>query len=226
MNVYAISDLHLTGAAEKPMDIFGPAWEGHFDKISKHWIKNVSDEDIVLLAGDLSWAMRLSEAVVDLKGIGALPGRKVIIKGNHDFWWGSVSKVREALPENIYAIQNEAVKIDNVIICGSRGWINTGGLKDRKIYDRELIRLELSLKAMRNIYNEGDRVIGLTHFPPFSNNLDSMPMTELFSKYGVTKVVYGHLHLPNKIDKVIELKGVRYYLTSCDILKNKLIKID
>ena len=122
MKIFAISDLHLSNSCDKPMDIFGGNWEGYTDKIIQNWNKRVGTEDLVLIAGDISWAMKLEEAQADLDWIDKLPGRKIIIKGNHEYWWKSISAVREILPQSIMAIQNDAIKIDDFIICGTRGW--------------------------------------------------------------------------------------------------------
>ena len=127
MRLFAIADLHLPGGANKPMDVFGKHWEGHFEKICDSWRENVSGEDIVLLPGDLSWAMQLEEAMGDLARIGTLPGRKVLLRGNHDYWWGSIGKLRERLPGGMYAIQNDAVALDGLTVAGSRGWTHPDG---------------------------------------------------------------------------------------------------
>ena len=122
MAIFALSDLHLPLGIDKPMDIFGGNWEGYTDKIIENWKAKVSADDIVLIAGDISWAMKLDEAKADLEWIDKLPGKKIIIKGNHEYWWKSISAVRELLPASMMAIQNDAIKIDNYVICGTRGW--------------------------------------------------------------------------------------------------------
>lgn len=230
MKIYAISDLHLSETTDKPMNIFGPRWEGHFDIIRNDWNSKVTDEDIVLLSGDLSWAMKLEEAIPDIALINELPGRKVIIKGNHDYWWSSGSKVRGILYPNMFAISNDAIRIDNVILCGTRGWLindNNSTPSDKKIYDREIIRLKLSLDAMAKIRREDDIVIGMMHFPPFNSSLQNTELTDLFNEYNITKVVYGHLHGPkSRAEKLVNKGNVNYYLTSCDLVDNKLILIN
>ena len=147
--IYSISDLHLGTCVDKPMDIFGKKWEGHFDKIKEDWLKKVKAEDVVLLAGDLSWAMTIGEVKEDLAAIAALPGKKVLLKGNHDYWWQSLAKVKGVLPEGVYVVQNDVLRIGKYLFCGSRGWTTESDAEeDKKIYERELIRLELSLSAM------------------------------------------------------------------------------
>lgn len=230
MKVFAISDLHLSINNEKPMDIFGPVWEGYLEKIEDDWNEKVGDEDIVLIAGDISWAMRLSEAREDLQYLSCFKGKKVIIKGNHDYWWSAIGSVRAELVNKTYAIQNDAIKFGNIIVCGSRGWTIPEGEvdpQDEKIYKRELIRMELSLKTMQAMRKGGDRVIVITHFPPFNFRCEDSEMTKLFEQYNVDVVVFGHLHSYDKKQKMqIAKNGIKYYLTSCDLLENKLIEIE
>ncbi|MBE5736297.1 MAG: serine/threonine protein phosphatase [Clostridiales bacterium] len=231
MKVFAISDLHLSINSPKPMDIFGPVWDGYLESIEKDWNNKVSDDDVVLIAGDISWAMRLREAIPDLEYIGSLKGNKVIIKGNHDYWWSAIGEVRNSLADKTYAIQNDAIKIGNIVICGSRGWAIPDGdiptAQDEKLIKRELIRMELSLKSMSVMRNEGDKVIVMTHFPPFNYRMEDNDMTRLFEQYGVDVVVFGHLHKYDKNQKMFfEKNGVKYYLTSCDLLGNKLQQIE
>ena len=143
MRVFAISDLHLSNACDKPMDIFGGRWVGYTQKIEKAWNETVQKDDLVLIAGDISWAMKLEEAVPDLLWIDSLPGNKIIIKGNHEYWWKSVSAVRQVLPASIQAIQNDAIKLDGLVICGTRGWDipeKSSSEEDIKIYKREIER--------------------------------------------------------------------------------------
>lgn len=230
MKVFAISDLHLSINNPKPMDIFGPVWDNYLEDIEKDWAEKVSDDDLVLLAGDLSWAMKLEDAKSDIDYVAKLKGKKVIIRGNHDYWWGTISGVRNNLGPNFYAVQNDSIKIGDYIICGSRGWtvpeIRELGQEDKKIYDRELIRLEMSLKSAKEKQQNGEKIICMIHFPPFNTKREDTGFTQLFEKYGITTVVYGHLHgnFP-KSDLVVEKNGVTYYLTSCDKTKNKLVEI-
>lgn len=152
MKLFAIGDLHLSHSSNKPMSIFGPNWDNHAERIAAAWRERVSDEDAVLIPGDISWAMQLDEARLDIEYIAALPGKKVIMRGNHDYWWGSISKVRDMLPCCMYALQNDTVELGSVTIAGSRGWICPGSSgfdseTDQKIYDREVIRLQLSLSG-------------------------------------------------------------------------------
>lgn len=208
------------------MDIFGKKWEGHFDKIKADWLKKVKAEDVVLLAGDLSWAMTIEDAKEDLARIAALPGKKVLLKGNHDYWWQSLSKVKAILPEGVYVVQNDVLRIGKYLFCGSRGWtMESDAEEDKKIYERELIRLELSLAAMSKVREEGDVVIGMTHYPPFGVSLEPTRVTELFEKYGVEKVIYGHLHGNVYAKKKVFLNGATYILTSCDLVDFSLVEV-
>lgn len=230
MKIFAISDLHLSINNSKPMDIFGPVWEGYLDKIVEDWNKKVTEEDIVLLCGDLSWAMRLEDTKADFDFLAALPGKKIIIKGNHDYWWSTISKVRSVLPNSVYALQNDALEIGDCIFCGSRGWLlednSAFGVNDQKIVDRELIRLEMSLQKATELKKENQKLICLMHYPPFDKFNQPTVFTRLIEKYNVDIVVYGHLHgkVPQVKEKII-LNDIVYYLTSCDMVKNKLVEI-
>lgn len=226
MNVYAISDLHLSINNPKPMDIFGAVWDNYLGDIEKS-LGVVGADDLILLAGDLSWAMTLENAVPDLDYIGSFPGKKIITRGNHDYWWKSISAVRGALPPTVYAIQNDCVKIGDVIVCGSRGWsIDDNSEDGKRLYARELIRIEMSLSAMQKLREEGDRVVFMIHYPPYNVKFEDSPVTELFEKYKVDAVVYGHLHGKNCYGKKTHFKnGVKYFLTSCDQVANTAVKI-
>lgn len=232
MRVFAISDLHLSVNNPKPMDIFGPAWENYVDKIFADWKSKVGEEDIVLLAGDFSWAMKLEDSVADFEMLSNLPGKKVIIRGNHDYWWKSISAVRKILPPNFYAIQNDAIKFENVIICGTRLWNLPDDKKkfteeDDKIYKRELIRLRMTLENAKVLQtSECDKIVCMLHYPPYTNKEEDNEITAMMEEFGVTAVVYGHIHAYTKQNLLLEKNGVTYYLTSCDLVGNKLISID
>ncbi len=233
MNVYAISDLHLPGGDVKPMDVFGPHWADHFERIQADWRARVKPEDLVLLPGDTSWAMRLQDAMPDLLAIGSLPGRKVLLRGNHDFWWSSISRVRKALPQGLYALQNDALLFDRVLVYGARGWLCPGSAPleedDRRIYERELLRLELSLKdGERRLKGRAGPIwrVAMLHYPPFADKSLSTEVTALLSRYGVSDAVYGHLHGPGLSGAFSgELCGVRYHQVSCDGLGFRLFQL-
>lgn len=230
MKIYAISDLHISTTSDKPMDVFGGNWVGYLEKIREDWQSKVTDEDVVLVGGDISWAMTLENAVKDIDTIKDLKGKKVFVKGNHDYWWQAIGKVRDALPENFYALQNDSIKFGNAVICGSRCWCVPGAPdfdeNDNKIYLRETERLKLSLNNAKTLLSAGDKLIALIHFPPFTAKKEDTGFTRLFEEYGVDSVVYGHLH-GNKIktEKYIEKNDIKYYLTACDQTGNKLTEI-
>lgn len=229
MNVFAISDLHLSAAVDKPMDVFGGNWFDYWNVIKSNWRTLVKDEDVVLIAGDISWAMTLDEAIPDLMDIASLPGKKIIIKGNHDYWWSSVSKIRGILPEEITVLQNDAVKVGRYVIFGSRGWACPDKAfteEDEKIYRREAGRLALSLDAARRLQTEGDELIAMMHFPPFNVRREDSEYTRLFESEGIHTVVYGHLHGKQcRADKKYVKNGVTYLLTSCDQINNMPVKV-
>ena len=231
MKIFAIGDLHLSINNPKPMDIFGEQWEGYIDKIFADWRARVGQDDLVLLPGDFSWAMKLSDAEADFKLLSSLPGKKIIIRGNHDYWWSSISAVRNMLPTNFYAIQNDAMIFDDVIICGTRGWSvpepnQKVSAEDDKILKREIIRLELSLQAAKKLQTNGQKIICMLHFPPFNFHREPNEMTRLIQEYGVSKVVFGHLHGYKGAKLEYKLGETDCYLTSCDMLECKLKEID
>ena len=228
MTIFAIGDLHLP-AEEKPMDVFGDHWKDHFEKIAEDWRNKVQPDDIVLIPGDITWAMQLSGAKPDLMRIGELPGRKVITRGNHDYWWGSIGRVREALPEGMYALQNDAMLLDDVLLAGTRGWSLAMGEEadpaDVKIFNREQIRLEMSLKAARKL-SEDKPLIVMMHYPPLTDSMRDTPFTQILRRYGVDHVVYGHLHGAALYGAFKgEQDGIRYHQVSCDGLDFKLYRV-
>jgi len=224
--VYAISDLHLP-ARQKPMDVFGAHWENHFERIKSDWTARVEDDDIVLLPGDLSWAMRLEEALEDLKRVEELPGRKVFLRGNHDYWWSSIGKLRRSLGPNSYALQNDAMMIDGVLLAGSRGWtIPAEGAseEDKRIYNRERQRLEMSLKAARRL-DAQKPIIVMMHYPPKQESLGP-GFEDLMLEYGVSDCVYGHLHGQALMGAMCGMRnGIYYHQVSCDGLGFKLYTV-
>ncbi|MBR0135736.1 MAG: metallophosphoesterase [Clostridia bacterium] len=223
MKIYAIADLHMDGGAGKPMDVFGANWAGHRGRIFGSWQKLVNEGDAVLIPGDISWAMHFCDALPDLNALSELPGVKVLLRGNHDYWWGSLSKMRAALPENVKLIQNDACDIGPAVIAGSRGWLLPTdpefSTDDKKIYERELIRLELSLSAAKRAAGEKP-IIAMLHFPPAMRDARPTGFTELLEKYGAARCLYGHLHgsLAWDVGFRGELNGIQYELCSADSL--------
>lgn len=231
MKVYSISDFHLSIDKPKPMNVFGSVWDNYRQEIVNN-CKVIDNDDLLLVAGDISWAMNIDEAIPDLRYISALPGKKVLTRGNHDYWWKGIGSVRAVLPKGVYAIQNDAVKFDNVVICGSRGWTTPEPnaieeAEDKKIYARELLRMEMSLTCAKKLCVDGDKIIAMIHYPPFNSKFDDSRFTELFDKFNVSAVVYGHLHGKSVRSETVVLKnGIKYYLTSCDIIKNNPVQVD
>ena len=230
MNIYAISDLHLSFTADKPMHIFGGNWEGHFEKIKSDWLATVKEEDIVLIAGDISWAMKLEDALVDLTALKGLPGKKVFIRGNHDYWWNGITKLRDSAPDDsFYFLQTDAVKIGEFVIVGSRGWTCPGSAdyteQDQKLYLREAERFRLAFKDADKLVEEGDKKIAMIHFPPFNVKKEDTLFTSLFEENKVEKVIFGHIHGSFYFPLKTEKNGIEYILSACDKIAFKLVKI-
>lgn len=250
MNIWAIADLHLSfGVPNKEMDVFGDHWKHHAQTIAQSWKERIAPEDLVLVAGDLSWAMRMEEVQADLDWLHSLPGTKVMIRGNHDYWWQTLSKVRKALPPSIHVIQNDSFIIDNIAIGGARLWdtdefsfgdiiewrenpisspASAGQPSDalaqqKKIFERELNRLEMSLKTLPQ--DSHIRIV-MTHYPPLGHQLKPSRASELLEAYNVDICVFGHLHqVRQDLPLFGEARGVRYHLTSCDYLNFVPLKI-
>ncbi len=229
MGVFVIGDLHLSFNTDKPMDVFGEDWIEHYKKIERDWKTKVKAEDLVIIPGDTSWAINFDEAHTDLDWIDALPGTKVLIKGNHDYWWTSKNKMDHQF-KSIFFIHNSFFEYKKLAICGTRGWLCPNEIQfsesDEKIYKREAMRLENSLKqAVEQGY---EQILVALHFPPTNDKREPSRFTEIIEKYPVTHVVYGHIHSKEYFSAT--LKGiyneVSYYLTSCDYLEFKLLKLD
>lgn len=206
------------------MDIFGERWRDHPRRIVAAWRERVSDDDVVLVAGDISWALKLAEAQPDLAWIAELPGRKVLSRGNHDYWWESSGRVRRVLPPSIAVVQGDAIDLGSAVVCGTRGWITpeTPGFKpaeDQVVYNRELARLDLALTAARKLASGAKPIVVMFHYPPF---LDRKPteFARRIAAAGAAACVYGHLHRPYDWSSATQglVDGVYYQLTSCDYL--------
>ena len=231
MKVFCISDLHLDLTGSKPMDIFGDSWDNYLEEITTDWQSKVSDDDIVLISGDISWAMKLEDFKKDIDFFNNLKGKKVLNRGNHDYWWNSITKVRDVLPNNMFALQNDYIRFDNILICATRGWElpernQEADEEMQKMLNREYIRCELSLSAMQKNRKDGDVVIFMIHYPPFNSTRQQNMFLDLFEKYKVDIVVYGHLHGKGcRACKFVQKNGVKYYLTSCDQVDCELVDI-
>lgn len=225
MRVFAISDLHLSLAENKPMDIFDPVWENYMERIRGNWIRTVGHDDLVLLPGDLSWATYIENSKPDFLYMESLPGKKIISKGNHDYWWTTHSKLnkfKDSLSLNsITFLHNNAFFYGDLAIVGTRGWKNPEdddfSAEDEKIYNRELERLKISLKLTDGF--DGTK-IAMLHYPPFSARGKPTGFVDMMKSFGVNICVYGHLHGKSSnfaTEGLID--GIRYHLVSADYLK-------
>lgn len=230
MRIFVIADLHLALSVDKPMDLFGKRWENHQERLEQHWRDLVGPEDAVLIPGDISWGLRLDEARADLEFIHSLPGEKILMRGNHDYWWSTVGKLKRTCKEegwdSLRFLQTNALPVgEKVVVAGSRGWILEDDPKfseeeDRKILEREKIRLELSLKEAKAFQNEGRRLIVMTHYPPFNKNAKPNEVTSLIRQYNAETAFFGHIHQAHSpyhmSQRVVD--GVPYSLIAADYL--------
>ena len=228
MSIYAISDLHLSFNADKPMDIFG--WQDYENKIKEDWVSKVKEDDLVILGGDFSWSMQLQDTFKDFEFIHNLPGKKLLLKGNHDYWWGTLTSMRKYINSigftDIDFIYNNSYEFEDKIICGTRGW-NFSGIQeeDEKIYNREKQRLKLSLEDGVNRFGKDKDIIACLHYPPLKID-EISDFVRIMEDYNVKKCIYGHLHGPaHKFVVEKNLDGIEYIMTSCDYTNFKLIKI-
>ena len=234
MKIFGISDLHLSFGTNKSMEIFGKVWKDYEEKIQKNWLKQVTEEDIVIIAGDISWGINLEESTPDFKCINSMPGKKILIKGNHDYYFSTKTKLEEFFKENnfntLQYMQNNAIDTEKYIVCGTRGWgktENQNSIDDKKIIAREEIRLRLSLEEGKKIQKEYEEkgmkkdILVAMHFPPFD-----FGFTEILKEYEVKKCIYGHLHgFGHNMIKEGNIDGVEYVMVSCDYTKYKLIEL-
>lgn len=234
MSIFTIGDLHLSFKQNKPMSIFGANWENHEEKIKKDWKQKVQENDLVILPGDFSWATYLEETYEDFKYLNELPGKKLLLKGNHDYWWTTVTSMRKFLKnnnfQNIDFIYNNSYEFENCIIVGTRGWSQLEDENDKKLLNREKIRLELSIKDGINKYGKDKEILLFMHYPPITNQQimsnETNEFIQIIKKYNIKKCYYGHLHGVAIKDALIgEYMGINFYLVSADGLEFKLLKI-
>lgn len=243
MKVFAIGDTHLSGTPpKKPMDIFGPHWANHWEKIKQAWQKSVTNDDIVFIVGDISWALRLPEALEDLQSIQALPGMKYMIRGNHDYWWSSTSKMTAATNHEITFLQGHATGIGHIAFGGTRGYLCPGDSafdinRDQHIYERELLRTEAALQEMDRYLatlsgtdssfasKKGIKIL-LLHYPPFNDTISSSGFTELMDTYHVDHCIFGHLHDSTSFKRIpSHYHNTQLHLVSADFLNFTLKEI-
>ena len=223
MKIFTISDLHLPLGIDKPMDVFGEKWNNYVERIRENWQAKIGKDDVVVLGGDFSWATYLEQAKKDFDYLEGLNGKKILLKGNHDYWWTTAQKLKNYVSDNGYSsiifLHNNHYKIGNIGICGTRGWVcdNLTGSDDRKIYDREVLRLKMSLDSAVN--NGCKRLIAFTHYPPFKMNGFDTEFTKTVEEYGAEKCIYGHLHghIQSKSFNGTH-NGVEYMLVSADYI--------
>lgn len=226
MKIFAIADLHLAQdeRVNKPMDMFGTGWENHAERLKVAWNEMVSDEDVVMIPGDISWGLRLEEALTDIEWIHSLPGKKLISKGNHDLWWSRIQYLN-SLYEDIVFLQNDCyyLESENIVICGTRAWPYPGSIEysdhDEKMYKRELQRLNLGLDEAKEIAPDADLIVAL-HYPPTDSPKRRTEFVELLEQHNTKLCVYGHLHGSQAFGLGIKglHNGVQYKLVSLDYL--------
>ena len=232
MSIYGIADLHLSFHNPKPMDIFGNNWENHAEKIKGDWKSKVKENDLVLLPGDFSWETYLKDTYEDFFFLNNLPGKKLLLKGNHDYWWTTVTSMRNFLNENNFKnidfIYNNSFEYEGYVITGTRGWsLNSD---DEKVFNREIQRLKLSLEDGKKKYGNDKKIITCMHYPPISNHTiitkEKWDFVDLMKEYNVEKCIYGHLHADSHKEAVQgNIEGIEFELISADYLKFNLKKI-
>ena len=233
MSVYTLADLHLSFSSDKPMDVFGSLWDRHIEKLEEYWNYMVQPDDTVVVPGDISWAMKIEDAKEDFGFINSLNGKKIIMKGNHDYWWQSMKKLGEFVEENGFDtmsfLHNTAVVAEDLIICGSRGWSCEvmPSLEDRKIIAREAIRFELSIEEAEKLNANGDReIVAFSHYPVLLPGEETSPILEVLVKHNIKRLYYGHLHGVRENMLIKKAGGVELTLVSADFRQFTPVKIN
>jgi len=235
MAIYTIADLHLSFGKNKPMDIFGENWEGHSEKIKNNWIAKVKPEDTVVLPGDFSWAMHLQDTYQDFSYLNLLPGKKLLLKGNHDYWWTTVTNMKNYLKENNFEnidfIYNNSFLVEDKILTGTRGWNLLESDNSSKMINRESIRLKLSIEDGIQKYGNDKEIIVFMHYPPITRssiyNHQFLEFVEIMKQYNIKRCYYGHLHGKSHQDAVEgEVQGITFKLISTDYLNFDLVKVE
>lgn len=231
MAVYVIADLHLaTANAEKSMEVFGKRWTNYIEKIKSRWISVVSDDDTVIIPGDISWGLATEEALDDLLWLDSLPGKKIIMKGNHDFWWSTVSKLKAFFEKNnintISILHNNCFKVENYIVAGTRGWFTDRSMQNveenvdyDKIVNREAIRLRMSLTEAVKLKEDGDtEIIAFLHFPPVWSEYVCRPILDVLKEFNIKRCYFGHIHGNYQNSDRFEFEEIKFYMISADFL--------
>lgn len=234
MAVFVIADLHLPfGDSSKTMEVFGGRWANYTDKLKENWIRDVSSDDTVILAGDTSWGMDFKTALPDLSFVNSLPGKKILLEGNHDYWWNTVKKMNSFCEENgldFSFLRNNAFETDDFIICGSRGWytgektIPESNADSAKIVNRENMRLRQSLEEGKKLSSDKP-IVAFLHFPAVYGSYVCDEITDTLSHYGVKLCFYGHIHGIHREMSDIIHNGITYKMVSADHLNFKPYKI-
>lgn len=230
MAIYVIADLHLSFSQDKPMSIFGENWEGHSEKIKNNWISKVKPEDTVVLPGDFSWAMYLQDTYKDFEYLNSLPGKKLLLKGNHDYWWTTVTNMRNFLKKNKFKnidfIYNNSYLVENKILTGTRGWNLLDTENSSKMIKRESIRLQLAIEDGIKKYGDDKEIIVFMHYPPISNTNRKSEFLKILKQYDIKRCYYGHLHGKSHQDAVEGIvDGIEFKLISADYLNFDVIKV-
>ena len=230
MAIYVIADLHLSFSQDKPMSIFGENWEGHSEKIKNNWISKVKPEDTVVLPGDFSWAMYLQDTYKDFEYLNSLPGKKLLLKGNHDYWWTTVTNMRNFLEENKFKnidfIYNNSYLVENKILTGTRGWNLLDTENSSKMIKRESIRLQLAIEDGIKKYGDDKEIIVFMHYPPISYANKNSEFVKILKQYNIKTCYYGHLHGKSHQDAVEGIvDGIEFKLISADYLNFDVIKV-
>lgn len=235
MAIYTIGDLHLSFNENKPMSIFGENWEGYEEKVKENWTNLVKEEDLVVLPGDFSWSMYLKDTYNDFEYLNNLPGKKILLKGNHDYWWSTVNSMRNYIKENHFEnidfLYNNAYEFENKIIVGTRGWALGEDLESKKMINREVLRLELSIKNGLENYGENKEIIAFMHYPPIiKQNIQNYEINDfirILKQYNIKQCYYGHLH-GSAIKEAVEGEyfGINFKLVSSDSVGFDLVKVE
>lgn len=232
MALFAIADLHLDiKTNKKSMEVFGQRWIGYVEKLRKNWLKVVGENDTVIIPGDISWALNLEESLEDIKFIDSLPGKKIFMKGNHDFWWSTSSKIHKFFEENdiktISLLNNNATQAENIILAGSRGWftdksmqnVSQGDVDYNKIINRENIRLKMSLDAAKKLQAGSDReIVVFLHFPPVWGDFCCESIIELLKSYDIKRCYFGHIHGNYGVANIFYHEDIRFQIISADFI--------
>ncbi|MBE5805602.1 MAG: serine/threonine protein phosphatase [Clostridiales bacterium] len=234
MSIYTIADLHLSFANSKPMDIFGENWKNHEQKIKDNWLKKVRNSDTVILPGDFSWATYIEDAKLDFEFINSLPGKKILLKGNHDYWWTTLKSMREFLKNNnfnsIDFLYNNSYCIENKIIVGTRGWMLQDNEENRKMINRENERLKLSINNAIENFGDDKEIIAFMHYPPLANQQlernEHLEFYKTLKSNNIGKCYYGHLHGKSHNEAIEgDIYGVEFKLVSADYLDFDLVEV-